>query len=405
VAERSGLRGKVTDSYEVRPALGSSSHIHEFVELARVCQKFCVSGIGSVETQAVAVDIGCGIMARTESKKGRVMAQPTVRVSQLAATLREPAQQTIERLRASGVEVHSPRDTISHAEAKVLLKDVPTAADLSTARGLIIDAYAAAQESGREDWQVMTPAVLKNRLLDATDRGFNENEYGAPTFAYFVDLFPDLLTSEVIGPGIVRITIDPGALQPEAAIVHRASRPRRLRIREDLWQAFADFSSSQPYVWDEAHGVAIAGEPAAGQVAIPTLTPAEESTWRASFSAEFESGLPEHEQAALEDWRDRRLPSGTLPPRLRGAWNGYLREQMIAKIEQFFSAAQFSVPVDLLMSPSHATPRDEQRPRAQADGLRAFIHECVELMTLDELSSLALPAAAAYRARLAGSKG
>ena len=60
-------------------------------------------------------------------------------------------------------------------------------------RTLIERAFAKAQESGRADWHKMTVAVLKNRLLDLTERSFRESDYGASTFLEFVRSHDDIL--------------------------------------------------------------------------------------------------------------------------------------------------------------------------------------------------------------------
>lgn len=50
---------------------------------------------------------------------------------------------------------------------------------LDDARELVLRAFAWARASGRENWRVMTVALLKNRLLDLTEKKFDESRWGA----------------------------------------------------------------------------------------------------------------------------------------------------------------------------------------------------------------------------------
>ncbi len=48
-------------------------------------------------------------------------------------------------------------------------------------RALILAAFKQARAKGKPDWEVMTTAVLKNRILQLTGLSFNPNDYGAST--------------------------------------------------------------------------------------------------------------------------------------------------------------------------------------------------------------------------------
>src|SRR5689334_13687223 len=69
---------------------------------------------------------------------------------------------------------------------------MPKMTDLTAAERLILQAFEAAKKKGNPNWRSMTLSVLKNRLLQISNRRFNELEY-AHNFVAFVALFPHLL--------------------------------------------------------------------------------------------------------------------------------------------------------------------------------------------------------------------
>ena len=330
---------------------------------------------------------------------------PTVRVRQLAAAKHVPVPQLVEELRYAGLSVRGGSDRLTQQQAAAALKGFEAALDPALARPLIIEAFETARDTEHDNWRQMTHAVLKNRLLDATKRGFSEVDYGAPTFAYFVSLFPDLLKLRMTETGPVLVEIDASAV-PEritptstsTPTLTSSAAPRRERIREDLWDAFADYASGEVYVWDEETRLATVGEPTEGRIQIPTLTPAEEAGWRAEFEAGVSTEMPDTERAALQDWRRRRLPSGFLPPRLRAMWNRILRTRMMEKIQAFFDENGLSAPVELLAAPGHqhhGAPTPAVQPR---DDVRALLQRCIALMSEDQLRALPVPVDVVLRA-------
>ena len=60
-------------------------------------------------------------------------------------------------------------------------------------RELLIAAFTDAKAKGKSDWKNMRLSVLKNRLLQRTERQFREVNYGAKTMRDIVERFPDLL--------------------------------------------------------------------------------------------------------------------------------------------------------------------------------------------------------------------
>lgn len=134
-------------------------------------------------------------------------------------------------------------------------------------RTLIKKAFDKARESGRPDWHRMSVAVLKNRLLDLTDRTFREADYGVSSFREFVTQHDDFLElDESTTPPVAAL---------KNAVFERQPDPgsERSRIRSDLWWAVLNFSSQQKYFWDPAAQVArTAGPEEALGPEMPTIT-------------------------------------------------------------------------------------------------------------------------------------
>ena len=224
---------------------------------------------------------------------------------------------------------------------------------------LIRKAFAVARESGTPEWQTMTTAVLKNRLLDLTKRSFQESDWGASTFREFIEQFEDVVRlnletrpSEVslLGP-----SYPDGALAP----VGRDIGPQR-RIRRDLWEAVLDYGSGNRYVWDGADAQAIpagADLPVKGKL-LPTLSEEEFKEWRASFVTEQSAKRPEV-ASLLYGWLERGEPLGVLPTFVRVPWVVDLKLHVLGRLEQWFQREGLSPPEDLVVEePSDAGKGD-----------------------------------------------
>lgn len=319
---------------------------------------------------------------------------PTVRVRQLAMAMGATLTEALERLRDVGVNAQTPTDRITWAQAAAALDGVTPAGDLSVARQLLLRAFEAARSSGRNDWDRTTPAVLKNRLLDQTHKAFRETDYGAPSFGYFVSMFPDLIAVELVEGRQPILRIREEALSDlERLPSYRIRPPAYVRLRPDLWKAFCDFRSGRTYVWNVGLSVAEEGQPGEGRILIPTLTAVEETSWREHFQSNIEGDLSPEEQTALAEWVTKRLPTVTLPVQVRGPWNGYLRDRVIEKIQQFFDENQ-AVPPPHIVERADA-PRHERS--SEVNRLRTFVQRCVAEMSQEELSALLLPAGVVAR--------
>ena len=75
-------------------------------------------------------------------------------------------------------------------------------------RELVIQAFSDAKGKGKTDWRTMALSVLKNRILQRTNRGFRETDYGVTTLRQLVELLPDLLVLEPGFPPSVSILVD-----------------------------------------------------------------------------------------------------------------------------------------------------------------------------------------------------
>ena len=127
----------------------------------------------------------------------------------------------------------------------------------------------------------MTTAVLKNRLLDLTDRSFDEAHWGASSFMNFVSNYPDMLqVDESAFPPVVELY---GTEADRLASEGDEYTPIVYHIRSDLWQAALDYSSGVQYVWDRDTKRA---KPRHGLETVPiidTVTADLQRQWRHEF--------------------------------------------------------------------------------------------------------------------------
>lgn len=165
---------------------------------------------------------------------------------------------------------------MAESDDPVLSQSSTTEASTRHARGatLILAAFAAAKRRGRDDWQRMTVAVLKNRIL-AVDPEFREDDWGARTMADFVGEFTDLVTLDrTPKPPIVQLHDNRISQVPDevpSALAPSVSGPSNdWLIRPDLWQAVTDYRSGSRYVWDGSAAVAIPAD-ADPDISLPQL--------------------------------------------------------------------------------------------------------------------------------------
>lgn len=253
-------------------------------------------------------------------------------------------------------------------------------------RDLIKKAFEAAGRQGHVATS-MTTAVLKNRMLQLSDRTFDEGALGFDSFTEFLAGHADLVeVDSSTRPATVRLLGTPKS--EDAAVVG----PHSTRIRSDLWQAIMDYSSGTTYVWDAASGVARSrrDSDAEGSV-LPTSTASEIHDLRTRFQADHRVASTEPERILLASWADNDLSTGALPPRLRGPWNAAQKVLVKAKLHDWFAARG-------LPEPGNVEQQVERPVRRTSDDLRDWVQAVVHAMTEDELRALQLPASATLRA-------
>ena len=214
-------------------------------------------------------------------------------------------------------------------------------------RTLIQRAFEEARKSGRPDWHRMSVAVLKNRLLDLTERRFKESDYGASTFGEFVQNHDHILALDATQRPPVAI------LKGVSPAPVGASGARATRVRSDLWRAVLDFSSDEEYIWDESEGIAKhASSAGASGPALPTITADKFNEWKKAFTEEVDEG---ERDERLSAWVGHRLPASFLPLPLRHRWNGYLKAAVRRHLLAWFEEQGLVPPSDIKLEISYLT--------------------------------------------------
>lgn len=267
-------------------------------------------------------------------------------------------------------------------------------------RQLITKAFEIARMSGRADWTEMTTAVLKNRLLDLTERAFKESDYGVRNISEFVTSFPDLIALD-------KSTSPPKVVLIKTTLIKGQETPAtRGKIRADLWRAIIDYRSGNSYYWDGVQAVPINQEFAEMQgrfPKLPTIPREKMDTWRREFRESLSQLVPLNDQdiEQLEIWARQALPTTELPLQTRGLWNDDLNRRVADRLAGWFEEHSLPLPDNMVQ---RRLPGRETAPVAVAQ-LRELILRCVRTMTEAELRSMALPPAAVLRAFGGGQSG
>lgn len=262
---------------------------------------------------------------------------------------------------------------------------------MDEAQQLIISAYEKARSTGKHDWNKMTTAVLKNRLLDLTDGAFDEATYGVTNFTEFVLRNLDLLRLDRSAiPPIVELRETTQLSPPFTAPIEIASR---YRIRADLWRAALDYSSGIRYVWDTVSRRAIQAEEADNRVIIDPATVEVQRDWRKQFRADVTESLSKEESVAVDVWIDQHLGNSQLPNRLKSQWNGYFCDKVRYHLLRWFAESKTHPPDDLALSITGEPLNTE----AETEALRKLVLSVVQMMNREELAGLALPSQAVLR--------
>jgi len=282
-------------------------------------------------------------------------------------------------------------------------------------RALVLAAFEQAQSKGKLDWDQMTSAVLKNRLLALTAREFSEARYGSPTFIHLVRRIPDLL--EIIGhhpPYSVRIRVPVGTTTGQASSSETtqqysgagtagdaAARDwRKFRIRDDLWRAVIDYGTGHSYVLDP--DTALARPRGAGDESLPTLptaSAADVQAWRQEWIRTLSEATDSRYGADLSSWMEGSGRQADLPRPLRGSWAEFMKKRVAEILIDWFMGRGEAPPQDVMVvaetrSLPHAETIDEV---VRVRQLRDLIIRAVRTMTYDELAQLPLPASILLR--------
>jgi hypothetical protein len=260
---------------------------------------------------------------------------------------------------------------------------------------LILAAFAAARLRRRDDWQSMTVAVLKNRIL-VVDPEFREADWGARTMVDFVGEFADLVTLDrTPKPPVVQLRDSHVSQVPDevpSAAAPSASGPGgEWRIRPDLWQAVTDYRSGCRYVWDGSTAVAIAADadPDDQHPQLPSVDRDELRRWRSDFIA----GQSGSESPTLTSWAEIKLPGSALPGRLRVRWLILRKRRIRDLLASWFDDHGIEPPGDLV----ETARRHDGGGHAETEQLRALVVRSVNGMTRAELEALQLPSTALLR--------
>ena len=250
---------------------------------------------------------------------------------------------------------------------------------------LIRLAFDKAKGSGRPDWYRMDVGVLKNRILNITNRSFRESDYGVTTFMEFVRNHDNVLElDETRWPPAVALK---GVHQESEA----ASKSVHTQVRPDLWQAMMDFSGNARYVWDKDEGVAKpATEGAAGGATMPTITVEQFTKWKKAFADSVDDA---EQDARFKDWVEKLRPATFLSARVRLRWNDHLKKEVAAHLSAWFQQQKLPLPQVLLET-------SEGAKRSPDDELRRRLIACVRSMTKDELERVQIPSSALLRLKL-----
>ena len=260
-------------------------------------------------------------------------------------------------------------------------------------RGLVIEAFERAHQKGNASWEVMTLAVLKNRLLDITDRNFREADFGAPKLPDLVANL-DVVALEETGPGGSVRLLSPYREEIAAKAPLGLSRRGNSsgRIRGDLWKAVLDYSNAEAWRWNKDLGIAepvAEGEKQYGDLILPTISPDQLKDWRRAF---IDSKDEQNTSTIIAAWVDSDLSSDVLPRPLRGQWFEFLKERILQELTVWFSEISIQLPVDLIADRQHPRSHDQS-----PDDLRGWVISCIESMSREELLMVQVPLAAIHR--------
>lgn len=266
-----------------------------------------------------------------------------LRVSELAKRLGVPSRRILEL----SAEIAAGGPTTAQSNVAPDLVDEITARvqrTIDPARHeegleLIRAAFEQARSRGKAEWQQMSIAVLKNRILALTHNTFAESAWGVARFRDFLALYPEAVVVDVeMHPARVTLRDAPSPNAPVPPKLPDSWTGPQLRIRNDLWLATVDLTGTKTYIWRDGVAVPFPVGEAAGvdSPCLPTATPAEMSQWRSDFSHRMlESPRWAGARTNLERWVEHGSSQG-LPHALRAEWMAELKRQVQVRLESWF---------------------------------------------------------------------
>lgn len=219
---------------------------------------------------------------------------------------------------------------------------------------LVRQAFLLARAKRKPDWHRMSLAVLKNRLLDITDREFTESRYGATNFSEFVGKLSGLVTIDsTTYPPTIELIQDLASgtteiIATSTDTAHVGGRPKTIydgtRIRSDLWSAINDWKSGAVYVWDRKKQCAQkANDGELGDDVLPTMTKAEFDKLRADFVSETTIALNPPERSKLDAWKVHKMATTALPASVIPLWHTRLTRYVEARLQEWLEGDNESI--------------------------------------------------------------
>jgi hypothetical protein len=204
-------------------------------------------------------------------------------------------------------------------------------------RDLLERAFWSARVTGKRDWNRMIVAVLKNRLLQLTNRSFREEDFGASSLLELVAPHADLVA--------IDRSVKPIVIEWIGTPTPPPGDGRIGRVRSDLWRAVLDFSSGLEYEWDVSARQARPVGKADPARRMPTVDAVVLAGWRQSFIETYEPTLTtDEDRERLRTWAANALGSQGLPRALRAPWNEYLKHAVVARLTSWFQASGQPLP-------------------------------------------------------------
>ena len=208
-------------------------------------------------------------------------------------------------------------------------------------KDLLERAFMAARDSGKPAWNRMLIAVLRNRLLQLTNRSFKTQDLGASSLVELVSRYGDLVA--------IDRTVKPLVIEWRGPIT--APDPESGRVRADLWRAILDLSSGLQYEWDVAAGYARPVPHADPAHRLPTVDAATLVTWREAFADAHAATLPDvAARDQLRAWVGAGVGRRGLPAALSRSWSDHLKREVVARLTRWFQGSGHEAP-DLFGAP------------------------------------------------------